>query len=196
MRKTILTAATGAGLAVATVFATSTTASAHGYTTSPSSRQQLCAQGEVSDCGSIQWEPQSVEGPKGFPGAGPADGSICAGGNAPFAELDDPRGGDWPATSLTPGQSATFSWTFTVRHSTSTFDYYITKDGYDPSQPLTRADLEPEPFLSVSLDGAQPGETENHEGTVPDKSGRHLILSVWNVADTGNAFYACSDVDL
>nr|WP_308404804.1 lytic polysaccharide monooxygenase [Streptomyces sp. XM4011] len=28
------------------------------------------------------------------------------------------------------------------------------------------------------------------------RPGRHLILAVWDVADTGNAFYSCSDVDL
>ncbi|UED88117.1 lytic polysaccharide monooxygenase auxiliary activity family 9 protein [Streptomyces profundus] len=196
MRKKLLTAATGAGLALATVFATGTTAQGHGYTTSPSSRQQQCAQGAVDNCGAIVWEPQSVEGPKGFPGAGPADGTICSGGNSRFAELDDPRGGNWPATNLSPGQNVTFSWTFTVGHSTSEFDYYITRDGYNPSQPLTRADLEPQPFLTVPLNGAQPGDTQHHQGTVPQKSGRHLILAVWNVADTGNAFYACSDVNL
>ncbi|MDT0266044.1 lytic polysaccharide monooxygenase [Streptomyces sp. DSM 44915] len=195
MRRTILTAAAGAGLAVATVFATGTPAAGHGHTTAPASRQQVCAQGAVSDCGAIVWEPQSVEGPKGFPAAGPADGTICAGGNARFAELDDPRGGSWPATDLTAGQSVTFTWDFTVQHSTADFQYYITRDGYDPASPLTRADLEPQPFLTVPMDGRQPAEIENHQGTAPQKSGRHLVLAVWNIADTGNAFYACSDVD-
>jgi chitin-binding protein len=200
MRKRInapAAAAAGAGLALASVLVTSGTAEAHGYTTTPTSRQSYCAQGAVTDCGEIMYEPQSVEGPKGFPQAGPADGQICAGGNTRFAQLDDPRGGSWPATSLTAGGTYSFDWTFSARHSTSEFQYFITNDSYDPSQPLTRADLEPEPFLTVPMDGAQPGETESHEGTVPaGKSGRHLILAVWNVADTGNAFYACSDVDL
>src|SRR3954471_16463163 len=84
-------------------------ASSHGYTDQPISRQKLCANGTVTDCGDIQWEPQSVEGPKGFPAAGPADGTICAGGNSRFAQLDDPRGGTgWPATRLTGGQTYTF----------------------------------------------------------------------------------------
>lgn len=195
MRTKIGAAAVGAGLALASVLVTSGTAQAHGYTTTPTSRQSFCAQGAVSDCGDIQWEPQSVEGPKGFPQAGPADGQICAGGNERFSQLDDPRGGSWPATNLTAGASHTFSWTFTVGHSTSEFQYYVTNDSYDPGQPLTRADLEAQPFLTVPMDGAQPGETQNHQGTLPaGKSGRHLILAVWNVADTGNAFYACSDV--
>ncbi len=197
MRKKITAAAIGAGLVTVSVLGTSGTAQAHGYTTSPTSRQSYCAQGAASNCGDIQWEPQSVEGPKGFPQAGPADGQICSGGNSRFAALDDPRGGGWPATDLTAGQSYSFDWTFTARHSTADFQYFITNDGYDPSQPLTRADLESQPFLTVPMGGAQPGATEHHQGTVPGgKSGRHLIVAVWNVADTGNAFYACSDVDL
>ncbi|MBL1066896.1 lytic polysaccharide monooxygenase [Streptomyces sp. 7-21] len=195
MHRKITAAAAGAGLAMLSALATAGSAEAHGYTTSPTSRQAFCAQGAVSDCGEIVWEPQSVEGPKGFPSAGPADGAICSGGNSRFSQLDDPRGGAWPATDVSAGQSISFTWTFTASHSTSDFRYYLTNDSYDPSQPLTRADLEPEPFLTVSMDGAQPGETETHTGTLPaGKSGRHLVLAVWDIADTGNAFYACSDV--
>ncbi len=39
-------------------------ASSHGYTDLPISRQKLCQNGTVANCGDIQWEPQSVEGPK------------------------------------------------------------------------------------------------------------------------------------
>ncbi|MBO2451697.1 lytic polysaccharide monooxygenase [Actinomadura barringtoniae] len=168
---------------------------AHGYTTSPASRAFNCKQGTVKDCGDIQWEPQSVEGPKGFPGAGPADGTICAGGDSRWAPLDDPRGGAWPATSVHAGQSYTFTWTLTAAHSTTSFRYFVTKDGWNPSQPLTRAQLDPQPFLEKDYNGQQPPTTVSHEGTLPTKSGRHMILAVWDIADTGNAFYQCSDVD-
>jgi len=194
MRRKLTAALLGLGIAGFTVLG-SGTASSHGYSDQPPSRQALCANGTVSDCGNIQYEPQSVEGPKGFPGAGPADGSICSAGNGQFAQLDDPRGGAWPATQLTGGQGFTFSWKLTARHSTTDFQYYITKDGYDPGQPLTRADLESEPFMTVPYGGAQPDATVTHQGTVPtQKTGKHLILAVWTVADTANAFYACSDV--
>lgn len=79
----------------AALFATSGSAQSHGYTDSPISRQQLCGIGTVKHCGQIQWEPPSVEGPKGFPTRGPADGHICSGGIGRFSELDDPRGGAW-----------------------------------------------------------------------------------------------------
>ncbi|MEE1926867.1 lytic polysaccharide monooxygenase auxiliary activity family 9 protein [Streptomyces sp. TRM 70351] len=195
MHKKITTTTVALGLAAATVLTTGSSASAHGYTTATASRQMHCAQGAVSGCGQIQWEPQSVEGPKGFPARGPADGRICAGGNTRFAELDNPRGGAWPTTQLSSGQSYTFTWRNTARHSTSTYQYYITRNGWNQNAPLTRAALEPAPFLTVNLGGRQPGATESHSGRIPGgKSGKHLILAVWNVADTGNAFYACSDV--
>lgn len=195
MRKKTTAAVIGLGIAGFSILATGT-AAGHGYSHQPPSRQSLCADGTVSDCGNIQYEPQSVEGPKGFPGEGPADGSICSAGNGQFAQLDDPRGGEWPAAKLAGGQEFTFTWTITAQHSTSDFQYFITNDNYDPTQPLTRADLEAEPFLTVPYDGAKPDAEVNHEGTVPtDKSGKHMVLAVWNVADTANAFYACSDVE-
>lgn len=41
----------------------------------------------------------------------------------------------------------------------------------------------------------QPPATLSHTGTLPSgKSGHHVILAVWTIADTANAFYACSDV--
>lgn len=199
MRRKFLAALTGFGIAgtaaLATTFTLAGSAHGHGWVDSPVSRQAHCANGTVTDCGDIQWEPQSVEGPKGFPADGPADGQICSGGNERFAVLDDPRGGDWPTTPLGAGEEHTFTWSISAAHATTDFQYFVTKDGWDPSQPLTRADLEPEPFLTVPYDGQRPENTVTHQGTLPEgKSGHHVILAVWNVADTGNAFYACSDV--
>ncbi|THV39458.1 lytic polysaccharide monooxygenase auxiliary activity family 9 protein [Glycomyces buryatensis] len=191
-RKIILSLAGVGTLAVSASLAA--LAWGHGYTSDPPSRSALCADGTVTDCGAISYEPQSVEGPKGFPDAGPADGEICAGGHAEFAELDDPRGGNWPTTSVGSG-AQTVSWTMTAQHSTATFDYYITKDGWDPTQPLTRDQLELTPFDSFDMGGSKPDHTMTHDITLPEKSGRHLILSVWNIADTANAFYSCVDVD-
>ncbi|MDT3396630.1 lytic polysaccharide monooxygenase [Streptomyces sp. B1866] len=182
-------------LAAAAVLATGGGAAGHGYTDAPVSRQKLCADHVVTGCGEIEYEPQSVEGPKGFPARGPADGALCSGGNSRFAELDDPRGGAWPATEVAAGRPVTFTWRFTASHATADFRYYVTRGGYDPARPLTRASLEAEPFLTVPYGGRRPPATLSHAGTLPaGKTGRHLVLAVWNVADTGNAFYACSDV--
>ncbi|WP_016908528.1 MULTISPECIES: lytic polysaccharide monooxygenase auxiliary activity family 9 protein [Streptomyces] len=196
MRKKIAAAAVGLGLGGAAILFTGGSAQGHGYSQDPMSRQAYCAEGTVSDCGSIEHEPQSVEGPKGFPEAGPEDGSICSGGNEGFAQLDDPRGGDWPTTKLDAGGDFTFKWNLTAMHSTTDFRYYITKDGWDASKPLTRADLESEPFLTVPMNGEQPPAEWTADGQLPEgKSGKHLILGVWNIDDTANAFYSCADVE-
>ncbi|MEU5100033.1 lytic polysaccharide monooxygenase [Streptomyces sp. NPDC020996] len=187
------------GLATAGAFVFSSGgASSHGYTDLPVSRQKLCQNGAVTGCGDIQWEPQSVEGPKGFPAAGPADGQICSGGNTRFAQLDSPRtpsGGAWPATKVTGGQSYTFRWQFTANHATTDFRYYVTRQGWNQDHNLSRSDLDTTPFLTVPYGGQRPPSTLSHSGTLPSGlSGHHVILAVWTVADTGNAFYACSDV--
>lgn len=182
-------------LAVVSFLFSSLIASAHGYTTSPMSRQKQCQNGSQTNCGAIQWEPQSVEGPKNFPGAGPADGRICSAGLAQFAELDNP-GRNWQRTNVGNGANFTFSWTFTAAHATTSFRYFVTKNGWNQSAPLTRAALEPAPFFTVNYGSQRPPWTLSHSGKLPTgKSGRHMILAVWDIADTANAFYACSDVN-
>jgi predicted carbohydrate-binding protein with CBM5 and CBM33 domain len=181
-------------LGIVSMLFSSLIASAHGYTTAAISRQKVCANRTVANCGEIIYEPQSVEGLKGFPNAGPANGRICSGGLSRFAQLDDPRGGGWPATRVSSGQRFTFSWTFTAMHSTTNFRYFITNNGWNSTQPLTRSALNLTPFLTVPMNGARPGQTISHAGTLPARTGKHIILATWDVADTGNAFYACSDV--
>ncbi|UFR04284.1 lytic polysaccharide monooxygenase [Streptomyces sp. Go40/10] len=187
------------GAVTAGAFALSTGgASGHGYTDLPISRQKLCQNGTVADCGQIQWEPQSVEGPKGFPAGGPADGQICNAGLGQFAQLSAPKtpsGAAWPTTKVTGGQSYTFRWQFTAMHATTDFRYYVTKPGWNQNHNLSRSDLNLTPFLTVPYNGQRPPATLSHSGTLPTGlSGHHVILAVWTIADTGNAFYACSDV--
>ncbi|MDQ3406364.1 MAG: lytic polysaccharide monooxygenase [Actinomycetota bacterium] len=144
-------------------------AAAHGYISSPPSRQALCAQGKVGNCGPIIYEPQSVEGPKGQ--------KNCHAGLSQFAQLnDDSR--NWPATSV--GNSLTFSWVITARHSTSTWEYFIGN---------TRVAL-------FNDGGAQPGATVNHQVNLGGYSGRQKVLAVWNIADTPMAFYSCVDLQI
>ncbi|MEU7913594.1 lytic polysaccharide monooxygenase [Microbispora bryophytorum] len=144
-------------------------AQAHGYISSPASRQAMCAQGRVPACGDIVYEPQSVEGPKGL--------RSCSGGNARFAQLDD-ESKPWPATSV--GNTVTFTWSLTARHSTSTWEYYIGG---------TR--------IAVFDDhGAQPPATVSHSVSLGGRTGRQKVLAIWNVADTANAFYACVDLQV
>src|SRR5438874_147093 len=73
------------------------------------------------------------------------------------------------------------------------FALYITKAGYDPAKPLKWADLEATPFLTVT-DPTLAGGSYVFSGKVPQRSGRHLIYSIWQRSDSPEAFYTCSDV--
>jgi chitin-binding protein len=164
--------------------------SAHGYI--DNGRSSLCKQGLNKSCGPVQYEPQSVEGVGNFPQSGPADGQIAGGGV--FPDLDVQTATRWHKVNMTGGKN-TFTWTFTARHSTADWKYYITKKGWDPNKPLTRADLE----LITTVDGGakQPPAKLSHVIDVPtDRTGYHIILGVWDIADTPNAFYQVVDVNL
>ncbi|WP_025274916.1 lytic polysaccharide monooxygenase [Haloglycomyces albus] len=194
-KKMLAGGAVGAG-AVAASFAIASPALGHGWVTDDvgdlTSRSGFCAEGVATDCGSIEYEPQSVEGPKGFPEAGPEDGSIC--GVGAYPELDDPRGGNWPKNEVSAG-SVDIGWNFTANHSTTKWEYYITQDNWDPTEPITRAQLESEPFAVVDWDGSQPPKQYIDTVDLPAKDGHHVILAVWEIDDTANSFYNCIDVD-
>ncbi|MFG2244032.1 lytic polysaccharide monooxygenase [Spirillospora sp. NPDC048823] len=144
-------------------------AAAHGYISSPPSRQALCAAGAVPDCGPIQFEPQSVEGPKGL--------RNCHGGLSQFAVLSD-ESRNWPAKSV--GGTVSFSWTLTARHRTSTWEYFVGG---------TR--------VAVFDDGNQiPNSVVTHQVDLSDFPGRQTVLAVWNIGDTPMAFYNCVDLDI
>jgi predicted carbohydrate-binding protein with CBM5 and CBM33 domain len=154
---------------VTSLFVAVQPASAHGYISTPPSRQANCARGAVANCGDIIYEPQSVEAPKGS--------MQCNGGGSRFAVLND-EGRGWPATSV--GSSVTFTWTLTARHSTSTWEYFI-------GNTL---------LASFNDGGAQPGATKTHTVSLGGFSGRQRLLARWNIADTVNAFYSCVDLQI
>ncbi|GAB3495915.1 lytic polysaccharide monooxygenase [Amycolatopsis cihanbeyliensis] len=169
LKKKLAVVAAGAGVAPLILVALPAgVANAHGYVSSPPSRQAQCAQGTVS-CGSIKWEPQSVEGPKGL--------RSCSGGNSRFSELDD-DGKGWRATPV--GNSVTFKWTFTARHATANYEYF----------------LNGRRIAEFNGNGQQPPPTISHNVNLGGVSGRQKVLAVWNIGDTGNAFYACIDLNV
>jgi chitin-binding protein len=120
------------------------------------------------------------------------DGKLCSAGNAEFAAFDTPRT-DWPSTYVQSGVPYTFQFTATAPH-LGTFYLYMTKDGYDPTQPLKWSDLEDTPFLTATNPPLVNGVYQM-PGTMPaGKSGHNLIYMIWQRSDSPEAFYSCSDV--
>lgn len=170
---------------------------AHGFVEKPGSRSALCSPtyGALNvNCGSVMYEPQSLEAPKGFPQAGPVDGQIASAGGKFGGILDQQTSDRWFKNTITGGEN-TFTWKFTAPHLTSKWHYYITKIGWNPNKALTRADFEP--IGTVQHDGSAASNNVAHKINVPtDRNGYHVILAVWDVADTANAFYNVIDVNL
>jgi len=145
-----------------------TPASAHGWITSPASRQEQCRAGVIAgDCQGLKYEPQSVEAAKGS--------RLCSGGSR-FSILDNDR---LPWRVHDVGSTVTFQWRLTAAHRTTTWQYYV--DGR-LHRTINEGNVQPSPASAHTINGL-PG-------------GRHKILAVWNIGDTVMAFYNCIDVNV
>ncbi|MEU4745441.1 lytic polysaccharide monooxygenase auxiliary activity family 9 protein, partial [Actinosynnema sp. NPDC023658] len=169
LRRKLAVFLAGVGIAPFIVVVAAGTASAHGYISSPPSRQAMCASGRVKQCGDIIYEPASVEGPKGL--------TNCHGGDARWAPLSD-ESKPWPATTVTDNVS--FNWVIEANHATTTWQYFVggTK------------------IAEFNDHGRQPGATVTHAVSLGGRTGRIKVLAVWNIADTAMAFYSCVDLQV
>ena len=193
MNGKVATAVAALAIAAASTLSTliAPTAQAHGYVNGPYSRAMACKLGLNANCGAVVYEPQSLEAPKGFPAAGPADGRIASAGGT-FPELDQQSATRWYKNAISTGQLR-LDWTYTAPHRTSQWRYYMTKQGWDANAPLKRSDLEL--IGSITHDGSAANTAPAHSITIPgNRSGYHVILAVWEIADTANAFYNVIDV--
>ncbi|CAJ58805.1 MULTISPECIES: lytic polysaccharide monooxygenase auxiliary activity family 9 protein [Frankia] len=181
----------------------------HGTVSEPASRAHIYL---------AEWQSAGLESGKFFPAtqAGladpfaaddvrndspPADGKIASAGQDFAAELDKP-GSDWQKHSVAAGQQLTITWSFHAPHKTRRWNYFLTREGWDPNAPLSRAQFEPNPFHQVqnsgqpywSADDLVPANPTRHTIELPQRQGYHVLLSVWEVADTPKGFYQVIDL--
>lgn len=169
---------------------------AHGYVSKPESRGLLCKMGKNTKCGGVMYEPQSLEGLNGYPARGPANGRIASANQDSFSELDQQAPNRWSQVNIPTGAND-FTWTFTANHTTRNFRYYITKNGWNPATPLSRQSFEAKPFCEVDGQLKKPPMQVTHKCNVPnDHQGQHIILAVWDIGDTVNAFYNVIDANI
>ncbi|MET9681649.1 lytic polysaccharide monooxygenase auxiliary activity family 9 protein [Streptomyces coeruleorubidus] len=181
-------------------------ARAHGAPTDPVSRVVACSPEDGGRAGSAAclaavaangapftaWDNLRVANVDGRDRQVVPDGKLCSGGLPGYKGLDLARA-DWPATRMTPGETLTMRYVSTIPH-TGTFRLYLTKPGYDPAGPLSWSDLPEKPFAEVTdpvlTDGAY-----RLEATLPsDRTGRHVLYTVWQNSSTPDTYYSCSDV--
>lgn len=119
------------------------------------------------------------------------DGQLCSGGltqGGRYRSMD--AVGPWKTTDVNN--------TFTIHlydqasHGADYFLVYVTKQGFDPTtQPLTWNSLE-----LVHQTGSYP-PAQNIQFTVhaPNRSGRHVVFTIWKASHMDQTYYLCSDVN-
>ena len=119
------------------------------------------------------------------------DTRLCSAGRERYRGLDLARD-DWPVTNLTSGGKATFVYRLDEQHE-GVLRFYLTKTGYDSTKPLTWSSLESKPIAEAK---GKPGADNAYRVpvTLPKRSGRHVVYTIWEDADSDAALYACSDV--
>ncbi|RME63821.1 MAG: chitin-binding protein, partial [Caldilineae bacterium] len=165
------------------------------YLEGPESPDSAACQDAVAEGGTqplYDWNEVNLPDVDGQHQARIPDGQLCSAGRAKYAAFDRPRT-DWPRTVLPPAASYTFRYAATAPHNHGHFEIYVTRDGYDPTQPLAWADLEQVAVIQEPplVDGAYElaGVT-----LPPERRGHHLIYTIWQRHDSPEAFYTCSDV--
>lgn len=139
-----------------------TPALAHGAPTDPVSRMSACSPEGGSLAGSAacraaiaangapftEWDNLRIAGVNGRDRQVVPDGQLCSGGLAAYKGLDLARA-DWPSTRLSPGAALDLTYRSTIPH-TGTFKLFLTKPGYDPTEPLKWSDLPEKPFATIT----------------------------------------------
>jgi chitin-binding protein len=206
------------GAALLGVFFLVSPASAHGAFMMPGARTFLCWEDGLTSTGEIVPKNPACSAAVGVSGANSLynwfavlrsdgagrtsgfipDGQLCSGGNPNYSGFDL-ASTDWPVTHLTSGAGMEFRYNKWAAHP-GWFYMYVTKDGWDPTKPLTWSEMESSPFLvadhppSVGPTGSVDGYYYWNGNLPANKTGRHIIYSVWQRSDSNETFYGCSDV--
>jgi predicted carbohydrate-binding protein with CBM5 and CBM33 domain len=136
------------------------------------------------------------------------DGELAGAGREKYAGLNLART-DWYATPMVAG-ARVCRFAAATAHDPSYFRAFITRDGYDPRQPLKWSDL-------VAIEGGETAELRGscgrdsgdcHCGSggaglsyymtlqIPERIGRHVLFVIWQRQDpAAEVFFSTSDLD-
>jgi predicted carbohydrate-binding protein with CBM5 and CBM33 domain len=206
VRRTAALALAG-GIAAAAAVLPAVPALAHGAPTSPISRTAACAAGgERADSAACKaaraangqafgnFDNLRVPNVNGKDKQVIPDGKLCSGGLREFRGLDQART-DWPSTKVTAGDRLPIKYRGTIPHQ-GTFRVYLTKQGYDPTEPLGWGDLGASPILTVKDPPLKGGAYQLSAKLPKDRSGRHVLYTVWQTSSTPDTYYSCSDLQI
>ncbi|MFG1604538.1 lytic polysaccharide monooxygenase [Actinoplanes sp. NPDC049265] len=186
---------------------TAAPAAAHGAPTKPISRTAACAvKGTETGSAACQAAAKANGQPFGtFDNLRIADvngrdrevvpdGKLCSGGLAAYKGLDLARD-DWPATRARAGATISIRYASPIPHK-GTFRVYLTKPGYDPEKRLSWDDLASQAIL-VDKDPPLVDGSYRMTAKLPeDRTGRHILYTIWQTSSTPDTYYSCSDLVL
>jgi len=192
-------------LCIGLLFTSNQYVSPHGTVTSPPSRVWICFQEGPEDPDSpactdaiamygtqalYDWNEVARMDADGMHRAIISDGNLASAGRPDkYGGLDQVRS-DWVSTPVSPGPFE-LTWSITAPHATLYYEVYITKDGWTPNQPITWDSLE----LLVRTGEKPLSEEDTIAVTLPERTGKHVIYSIWQRSLSPEAFYSTSDVD-
>ncbi|MHC8333189.1 lytic polysaccharide monooxygenase auxiliary activity family 9 protein [Pseudomonas sp. LB3P25] len=137
----------------------------------------------------------------------PPDGMIASGGYSDERALLNAAetGNHWKKHNVVSGQEFTLTWEYRQTHRTRRWKYYLTKPDWNAQEPLARKHFEEapiqtylntfQPYWAPGNEVLYPPIIHQHKMTLPVRSGYHVLLAVWDVADTQNAFYQVLDLN-
>ena len=175
-----LSLAVGAGAA-------SAPAHAHGTMTTPISRVYACFQGNPENptnpaCAAAKavggaqafydWAGINQAHANGNHQAVVPDGKLCSGNNPTFRGLDLDRS-DWQRTPIEADANGRFTFVFkaSAPHVTRDWQFFVTREGWQPGAPMGWGDLEK--FCTLGNTPLSPDGTYKLECQLPKRSGPH-----------------------
>lgn len=128
------------------------------------------------------------------------DGQLCSGGHAESGRYNSMDVvGDWKATSI--GDSFTVSLFDGARHGADYIRVYVSKAGYNPvTTPLKWSDLQlvttvPNTPAAQWTQQLSNGVQQDIPVSVPGRSGRAVVYTIWQASHSDQSYYFCSDVN-
>lgn len=150
----------------------------HGHIFSPGSRAYFAWQAGEIDEGALNQRESGKFFPQTAGGrtdpyarddvanaAPPPDGRIASANQSTGRHLDQP-GSHWRKHEVRGGEILDVSWTFTANHVTRRWNYFITREGWDPSRVLSRDQFESQPFFQVQINLQPLAALQRHEASL------------------------------
>ena len=144
----------------------------------------------------------------------PRDGHIASGDveahpshPVPAAAILNEAGrGRWPKHDVSPGETLQVTWSHSPQHKTRRWKAYITKPTWNPELPLTREqfeltqlmggrELSCRPLWMCSDSLVQKKPYVLNIQLPANYTGYHVLLAIWEMADTSNAIYQVIDLN-